>query len=97
MPWIDPTKIAIPMQYHTGMLDNIAGFSCPMSGLLLCQSMRAAGCDMELFLYEDTPHSFLNALTSEGEAFLVEFGYQVPPPRQVQLCFRRLVEFFKDM
>lgn len=97
MPWIKPTEIKVPVQYHTGMLDNIRGFSCPRSAVLLCKAMKDAGCEVELFLYEDTPHSFLNALTKEGSNFLVEFGYDTPPQDQVWLCFNRLINFFQHM
>ena len=61
---------AIPVQYHTGMLDKIQGFSDPHTAHTLTESMRKAGCEVELCVYEDTPHSFLNAMTAEGVAFL---------------------------
>ncbi|CAN0225813.1 unnamed protein product, partial [Phaeothamnion confervicola] len=94
MPWIDCTQIRIPLQYHTGQADPIRGFSDAASGVALERAMRAAGCDVELFLYPDTPHSFLNAMTPEGVEFLARWGYGVPPPEQVELCLSRLLAFF---
>lgn len=77
-----------------GMLDPISGFSDPQTAIELEQKMKAAGCDITLHLYEDTPHSFLNALTEEGVKFLDKWGYGVPPAHQVTLAFDRLVGFF---
>lgn len=94
MPWIQPQQIKIPVQYHTGLLDKITGFSDPQTALELVDKMQAAGCDVQLFLYENTPHSFLNAMTPEGVAFLEKWGYGVPPQQQVQLAFERLIAFF---
>jgi dienelactone hydrolase len=56
--------------------------------------MVAAGCDIEVHLYDDTPHSFMNALTPEGVAFLDKWGYGVPPKEQVQLAFDTVMAFF---
>ena len=95
MPWIDVTQIKIPVQYHTGMLDRITGFSDPASGTALLQHMAAAGCASEMHLYENTPHSFLNALVEGGVAFLEKWGYGVPPREQVQLAFDRAVYFLR--
>lgn len=94
MPWIQPEQISIPVQYHTGMLDSIRGFSDPQTALELVGRMQAAGCDVQLFLYEGTGHSFLNAMVPEGVAFLQRWGYGAPPQEQVQLAFERLIEFF---
>jgi carboxymethylenebutenolidase len=95
MPWIDVTKIRIPISYHTGQLDRIRGFSDPSTAVRISELMKSSGCDIELFIYENTPHSFLNALTPEGIVFLDKWNYGVPPPEQVILCFERLVTFFK--
>ncbi|GLC46098.1 hypothetical protein PLESTB_001033000 [Pleodorina starrii] len=93
MPWIEVDKIRIPVQYHTGMLDPILGFSDPRNAVEVTDKMRAAGGDVELHLYDNTPHSFLNALTPEGAEFLRRWRYGVPPPEQVTLAFDRLVHF----
>lgn len=93
MPWIKVEEIKIPVQYHTGMLDSIQAFSDPATALDLTERMRKAGCDVELYLYEDTAHSFMNALVPEGVDMLRKWGYEVPPPQQVVLCFDRVVAF----
>lgn len=59
-------RIRIPFQYHTGMLDDIRGFSDAKTAKEVVGRMKAAGCEVELHLYEDTPHSFLNALVPGG-------------------------------
>ncbi|PNH06044.1 hypothetical protein TSOC_007657 [Tetrabaena socialis] len=95
MPWIRLEEIKIPVQYHTGQLDAIRGFSDPHTARVITKRMRDAGCDIETHIYERTPHSFLNALTPEGVAFLDRWGYGVPPPEQVALAFSRLIAFLK--
>ncbi|MEW5299821.1 MAG: hypothetical protein WDW36_002796 [Sanguina aurantia] len=87
-------RIRIPFQYHTGMLDNIYGFSDPRTGQEVVGRMQAAGCEVEIHLYDDTPHSFLNALVPGGTGFLKKWDYGVPPQRQVELAFDRCVTFF---
>ena len=82
------------MQYHTGKLDRIQGFSDPVYAIRIYEFMKAAGCDIELFLYDDTPHSFLNAMTDEGVEFLQKWDYGVPPKEQVWLCLDRIIQFF---
>ena len=94
MPWIEVDKIKIPVSYHTGQLDRIRGFSDPITGQRIYEYMLAAGCDIEYFTYENTPHSFLNALTVEGIAFLERWSYGVPPQDQLHLCFDRIISFF---
>ena len=94
MPWIEVEKIKIPISYHTGELDRIPNFSDPSTAIDLYNRMKAAGCSIELHIYENTPHSFLNALTPEGIEFLIKFDYGVPPPEHVQLCFERIISFF---
>ena len=95
MPWIDVGKIRIPVSYHTGSLDRITGFSDHITARRIFQEVKLNNCDIELFIYEDTPHSFLNALTEDGIEFLIKWDYGVPPQEQVQLCFSRIIEFFK--
>jgi carboxymethylenebutenolidase len=94
MPWIEVEKIKIPVEYHTGMLDPIKGFSDPQNAEYVVDRMKQAGCDVTLYLYPDTPHSFLNALTEEGIEFLAKWNYGVPPQDQVQLCFQRIIGCF---
>ncbi|KAG2491977.1 hypothetical protein HYH03_009708 [Edaphochlamys debaryana] len=95
MPWIQVARIRIPVQYHTGMLDPITGFSDPESGEAVVAAMRAAGCEAELHLYPDTPHSFLNALALGGRAFLEKWGYGLPPPGQAELAWERMAGFLR--
>ncbi|KAG2448703.1 hypothetical protein HYH02_006059 [Chlamydomonas schloesseri] len=91
--WVMPERIRIPLQYHTGELDPIRGFSDAQSGRELLTRMFEAGCPVELHLYPRTPHSFLNAVTPEGVDFLRKWQYGVPPPEQVELAWQRMVGF----
>eukprot|EP01041_Mallomonas_annulata_P009585 gene9585-19922_t len=82
MPWIEVNKINIPISYHTGKLDKIYGFSDPRTAVIIYEHMKTAGCNIELYLYDDTPHSFLNALTTDGIAFNEKWEYGIPPQEQ---------------
>lgn len=97
MPWIEVDKIPIPLQYHTGELDAIRGFSDPKSGHDVINRMRTAGnCPaLEYHVYPNTAHSFLNALTPEGVAFLDKWGYGVPPADMITLAWDRMVAFLE--
>ncbi len=75
------------------MLDDIAGFSDPGTAVTVTSKMEASGCPVSLYLYPDTPHSFLNALVPGGKEFLEKWSYGVPPITEAELAFDRFVAF----
>jgi dienelactone hydrolase len=46
----------------------VQGFSDPESIQKVVDSMKAAGADVELFMYDGSGHAFMNALTEKGRA-----------------------------
>lgn len=45
-----PAAIRVPVQAHFGALDALQGFSDPPSAAKVAAAMKAAGCDVELFM-----------------------------------------------
>ncbi|GBF90985.1 carboxymethylenebutenolidase [Raphidocelis subcapitata] len=90
-----PDSIKIPVQAHFGKLDSLTGFSDPESAQKVFDKMKAAGCDVELFLYDGCGHAFLNALTDEGREKIKTIGQASPPEGEVKAAFERMVAFFK--
>jgi hypothetical protein len=47
---------------------DLQGFSDPESIKKVVDSMKAAGANVELFMYDGSGHAFMNALTEKGRA-----------------------------
>ncbi|KAF8070964.1 RAD4 [Scenedesmus sp. PABB004] len=65
----DPTAIKVPVQAHFGELDTLKGFSDPESIAAVVSKMQAAGAGpVELLMFPNSGHAFMNALTEKGRA-----------------------------
>ncbi|KAG2429372.1 hypothetical protein HXX76_011137 [Chlamydomonas incerta] len=93
----NPLKIpkGVPIQAHYGTNDT----SFPPSRVVpLVDSMRAAGIDIKLNLYEGLPHAFLNPITPAGR-FLFSggnpVGFKFPNETLVTQAFGRMTNFLR--
>ncbi|KAJ3312716.1 hypothetical protein HDU93_004961, partial [Gonapodya sp. JEL0774] len=58
----DPVNTAIPVQYHFGSRDDVAGFSDQSAAENLKKTLAAAGKDVsEFFQYSEGGHAFMNS------------------------------------
>lgn len=90
-----PEAIKIPVQAHFGQLDAMKGFSDPDSIKAVVAKMEEAGAPVELFMYSQSGHAFMNALTESGRAKIQQVQFPMPPEDEPKTAFERLVEFFK--
>ena len=72
MKTFDVTKINCSMLLQFGRNDHSKGFSDPESAENLQKTMKAAGVDSELDIYENCGHAFMNrdrsdAFNKEGD------------------------------
>lgn len=55
-----PENLKTPVQGHFGATDGHTGFSDPESARALEAKLKAAGSEVEIFIYEGQGHAFLN-------------------------------------
>ncbi|MEW5307055.1 MAG: hypothetical protein WDW36_009473 [Sanguina aurantia] len=87
-------KIAVPVQAHFGRKDTHTGFSDVATAQAVTDSMKAAGCNVELCIYEEGGHGFFNSLVPGGTSLLTATS-QPMALDDAKLALSRTVEFFK--
>ncbi|GIL44236.1 hypothetical protein Vafri_1755 [Volvox africanus] len=86
---------SVPVQAHFGTNDT--SFPVTTRVMPLVDSMKAAGVDIKLYLYEGLPHAFFNAITPAGRLLMSggNSNFKFPNETLVTLAFSRVTNFLR--
>lgn len=90
-------KIQVPVLMQFGKEDDHKGFSDPEAANKAYEKMKSAGVDVELHMYDDVGHAFMNGFTDRSKEVMKELGF--PRPDNIEAiqskAWERLLAFFE--